>query len=109
MYDDIAKLKKYSDEIYDEYGNPIQTIVETTIYVQPRSVYASEFYQAAQLGIKPSITLDITNRADYDGQKVVEFQGDEYNVVRVDWNAQRDKVSLVCEPRIGNEEGGGSE
>ena len=109
MYDDIATLKKYTDETYDEYGNPIQNIVETTVYVQPRSVYASEFYQAAQLGIKPSITLDITNRADYDGQKIVEFQGDEYNVVRVDWNAQRDKVSLVCEPRIGNEEGGDSE
>lgn len=109
MYDDIATLKEYTTNTYDNYGNPIQNVVKTTIYVQPHSVYASEFYQAAQLGIKPSITLDITNRADYGGQKVVEFQGEEYNVVRVDWNAQRDKISLVCEPRIGDEEGGDSE
>lgn len=109
MYDDIAILKKQTGETYDDYGNLIQTVVETQVYVQPRGVYASEFYQAAQVGIKPSVTLYLTNRADYDGQKEVEFQGTAYEVVRVDWNAQRDGLSLVCEPKIGTEEEGESE
>ena len=100
MYDSVAILKAYGTPTYDEYGNEAQTITETTVYVQPRGVYQSEFYNAAQLGLKPSVTLYITNKADYDGQKVLEYEGKEYSVIRVDWSAQRDGISLVCEERI---------
>ena len=44
---------------------------------------------------------DFDRREDYAGQKVVEYEGMEYSVVRVDWNAQRDPISLVCEERTG--------
>ena len=100
MYDSVATLKAYGTPTYDEYGNEVPTITETTVYVQPRGVYQSEFYNAAQLGLKPSVTLYITNKADYDGQKVLEYEGKEYSVIRVDWSAQRDGISLVCEERI---------
>ena len=101
MYDGIAVLKAYGPSVFDEYGNEKPQIEGTTVYVQPRSVYSSEYYSAAQLGLKPSITLVISNREDYAGQKVVEYEGMEYSVVRVDWNAQRDSISLVCEERTG--------
>ena len=100
MYDSVATLKAYGTSTYDEYGNEVQTITETTVYVQPRGVYQSEFYNAAQLGLKPSLTLYMTNKADYDGQKILEYEGKEYSVIRVDWSAQRDGISLVCEERI---------
>lgn len=102
MYDDIAVLKDYTTTSYDEYGNPTKSIQETTVFVQPRGVYSSEYYNAAQLGIKPSITLFIANKADYSGQKIVEFQNIDYDVVRVDWTAQRDGISLICEERAKN-------
>ena len=102
MYDDIAVLKRYTTSGYDEYGNPAKMLEKVTVFVQPRGVYSSEFYDAAQLGIKPSVTLMMNNRADYSGQKIVEFQGVDYDVIRVDWNAQRDGLSLVCEERAKN-------
>lgn len=102
MYDGIAKLKAYGTPTFDEAGNEIPTITETTVFVQPRGVYSSEFYNAAQLGLKPSVTLFIANRADYSGQKVVEYEGRDYDVIRVDWNAQRDGISLICEERVDN-------
>lgn len=102
MYDDVAILKEFVTSGFDKYGNASKLVVKTDVFVQPRGVYASEFYNAAQLGIKPSITLYMTNRADYDGQKIVEFHGVDYDVVRVDWNAQRDGISLICEERAGN-------
>lgn len=102
MYDDIAILKKYTTGTYDSYGNPTTTEEDSQIYVQPRGVYNSEFYNAAQLGLKPSLTLYIANRADYDNQKIVEFQGVDYDVIRVDWSAQRDGISLICEERTGD-------
>jgi len=103
MYDGIAILKAYGEPVYDGYGNEFIPEIDTTVFVQPRGVYQSEFYNAAQLGLKPSITLYMTNRADYDGQKVLVYEGTEYNVIRVDWSAQRDGISLICEERVGDE------
>lgn len=102
MYDGIAILKSYSNEGFDKYGNKTTKEVKRTVFVQPRGVYASEFYNAAQLGLKPSLTLYMTNRNDYQGEKVLEFNGKEYSVIRVDWNAQRDGISLICEERVRN-------
>ena len=108
MYDDVAILKAYGSPSFDEAGNEISTIIETTVYVQPRGVYSSEFYNAAQLGLKPSVTLYLANRFDYNDEKVLEFQGKDYDVIRVDWNAQRDGISLVCEERVGDDSRSGS-
>lgn len=104
MYDSVATLKAYATISRDEYGNPVTTIEETEVFVQPRGVYQSEFYNAAQLGLKPSLTLMLTNREDYNGQKYLEFEGKEYEVIRTDWNAQRDGLSLICEERVRNGE-----
>ena len=102
MYDSTATLKAYGTPTFDQYGNEIQTITETEVFVQPRGVYQSEFYNAAQAGLKPSLTLYLTNREDYHGEKVLDFEGKSYNVIRVDWTAQRDGISLICEERVHN-------
>lgn len=102
MYDGVATLKAYGTPTFDEYGNEVLSVTETEVFVQPRGVYQSEFYNAAQLGLKPSLTLFLSNREDYDGQKVLEYEGAEYNVIRVDWNAQRDGINLICEERVNN-------
>ena len=102
MYDGTANLIKVIETTFDKYGNPVKTKEERTVYVMPRGIYASEFYDAAQLGIKPSVTLTLANRADYEGEKMLEYEDVLYNVIRVDWNAQRDAVSLVCEERAGD-------
>ena len=81
MYDDIATLKSYGAPTYDSYGNAVRVAQERDVFVQPRSVYASEFYQAAQNGLKPSITLYLTNREDYQGEKVLTYQGKDYTVI----------------------------
>lgn len=102
MYDSVATLISYGDATYDEFGNEHFTKEESEVYVQPRGVYQSEFYNAAQLGLKPSVTLFIANREDYSGQKVLVYEGRDYDVIRVDWSAQRDGISLVCEERVRN-------
>lgn len=100
MYDDIATLISYEPNGCDKYGNPKVTETKTNIYVQPRGVYQAEFYNAAQLGFKPSITFDIAVRDDFNGQELIEYRGVLYDVIRVDWTAQRDKCSLICERRV---------
>lgn len=99
MYDSIATLYKQGARTYDKYGNETVELIAREVYVQPRSVYRSEFYSAAQAGLHPSITLDMTNREDYDGEKIVEFEGQMYDLIRVDWTGQRDKISLILQER----------
>ena len=103
MYDSIATLKGYGEPTYDKYGNEIETVIESEVYVQPRGVYNSEFYNAAQAGLKPSVTLFIPNKEDYHGETVLSFEGQDYDVIRTDWNAQRDGISLVCQEKVENE------
>ena len=101
MYDSIATLKGEPITTYDEYGNEVITYTDNEVYVMPRGVYNAEFYNAAQAGLHPSITFVLTNKADYNGERLIEWNGVLYNVIRTDWTAQRDSISLICEERIG--------
>lgn len=101
MYDSIATLIGQGAATYDKYGNETIERTRAEVFVMPKTVYASEFYQAAQQGLQPSITFEIANREDYSGEKIIEWNGVLYNVIRADWNAQRDKMRLVCEERVG--------
>ena len=96
MYEDVATLISYGASTFDEYGNESITTEKT------RGVYQNEYYNAAQVGLKPSITFVISTREDYNNEKVVEYNGHVYTVDRVDWNADRDEVSLICEERTNN-------
>lgn len=102
MYDSVITLKKPADVSYDAYGNEILTYTDRQVSALPRGVYNAEFYNAAQAGLHPSITFEIANRADFEGEKLLEWEGTLYNVIRADWTAQRDKISLVCEERVVN-------
>ena len=101
MYDSIATLKGAPTTTYDEYGNEVITYQDNQVYVMPRGVYSAEFYNAAQAGLHPSITFELANKADYNGETLIEWNGKFYNVIRTDWTGQRDKMSLICEERIG--------
>ena len=102
MYEDVAKLISYGASTFDEYGNESITTEKHEVYVKTRGVYQNEYYNAAQAGLKPSITFVISNREDYHEEQVVEYNGRFYTVDRVDWNADRDEVSLICEERTNN-------
>lgn len=95
-------MMKEDVKTFDEYGNEKITYAKRKVYVMPRGVYSSEFYNAAQAGLHPEITFEMTNRADYDGERLIEFDGVVYNIIRPDWNAQKDKISLVCDKRLNN-------
>lgn len=100
MYDSVATLYKDGTKTYDTYGNETVTRTQRNVFVYQRGVYNSEFYNAAQAGLHPSITLVLTNREDYEGETLVGFEGKMYDVIRTDWAAQRDSISLILQERI---------
>ena len=102
MYDSIATLKGAPITTYDECGNEVITYTDNEVYVMPQGVYNAEFYNAAQAGLHPSITFKLIDKEDYNGEKLIEWNGVLYNVIRTDWTAQRDGISLICEERVHN-------
>lgn len=103
MYDDVITLKAIATRTYDAAGNEILTYTENVIPALPEGVYSAEFYNAAIAGLHPEITFRIMNREDYNGEKLVEYNGKTYTVTRVDWTAQRDDIRLICEERTNAE------
>lgn len=98
--DATAYLVQDDVRTYDEYGNEIITHPQREIFVQVDTVYNSEFYNAAQAGLRPSIRFYITHRIDYEGETEIIYEGKKYNVIRTDWSG--DGVALVCEEQARN-------
>ncbi|MBR3280927.1 MAG: phage head-tail adapter protein [Clostridia bacterium] len=85
------------DEIGNETINNIESIVPI---IKVEDVFASEFYEAGQLGFKPNLKLRISS-LNYDNQKLLKYMNNIYDIIRVD-TPTTDEVALICERRIGN-------
>lgn len=96
--DAVATLIADGAKTYDEYGNEVIDKIQREVFVQARGVYRNEFYNAAQNGLRPTITLWISHRVDYQGEMNLIYDGKEYSVIRTDWID--DGVNLICEERI---------
>ena len=79
------------------YQCEIAPVTETKSmrFCSVRSVGYNEFYAAKSAGIEPTIVFRMEDYSDYDGQKIVEFHGTRYRVVRTYTNSQM--IELTCE------------
>ena len=55
--------------------------VKTVLLCRKKSVTRSEFYQANQAGIRPSLVVDI-HSFEYDNQELAEFEGKRYRILK---------------------------
>ncbi len=67
-----------------------------------RSVGYSEYYAARSAGIEPSIVFVLALAEDYAGEKIVEWNGSRYRVVRT-W-MQGDGIEITCEAATNDRE-----
>ena len=99
--DDVAKLIGKSTTTVDKYGNQIFTEEETEVFVQTMSATRSEFYNAAQAGLRPDLMLRISHAADYAGQTEAEYNGQRYAIIRAYKIPNGDAIELTLEERAG--------
>lgn len=78
----------------NEYGDPV--MVEgppRTVYANKRSIRQSEFYQAAQAGLRPEIMFEVRS-AEYQGEPKLVYDGTTYRIIRT---YDRGEVTeLIC-------------
>ncbi len=99
--DDVAILRTETINV-DDIGVEKKTYTDRQVFVQARAVTRREFYDAQQAGLRPSLVLVLSNRADYAGEKVAVFHGTEYTVLRTYWADSGDAVELTLEERVAN-------
>ena len=100
--DDVIKLISVSYTI-DENGNQIETPVYRTVFCKVKSVGRTEFYQAAQDNMYPSIVVSISHYKDYLGEKSLihtDWTGTERRYVITRAFITGDAIELTCEEKI---------
>ena len=100
MFNDIAYLCAET-VTQDEYLNEKKELTPREVFVQTRSIGTSEFYAAATTDFHPDITLVLADYYDYEGEKVVYYNGKFFDVIRTYKKSNR--LEIVLQERIGDD------
>lgn len=82
----------------DAYGIPQEsTENRRTVMARVESVTRSEFFEAGRNGLNPEFKFTMF-QYDYQGEKVVEYNGQQYTVYRT-YMGRNDELELYVEQR----------
>lgn len=91
-WDTTAELAT-TTEVVNDSGTVVRTPSWRTVYVNEKDISQTEHYQAAAVGLKPDIKLEM-RRTDYFNETRLRYEGKEYDVVR-SFAPNRDFIELV--------------
>lgn len=83
----------------DSLGQQIATETSRQVFCNVRSVSQAEFFEGGRNGLKPEYKLTMFFY-DYNGEKIVEFEGSRYAVYRT-YRAENDVLELYIESKAG--------
>lgn len=98
---DRSNVIKLISETYTQDSIGQYTSIETKkqVYCDVRSVSRSEWFEAGRAGLQPSFVFVIF-APDYDGEKIVEFEGCRYGIYRT-YVAKNEQIELYVEEKGG--------
>ena len=80
-FDTIVELVGKVKTTADKFGNPIQTIEKRQVYAEKKAVRQSEFFQAAAVGFKPEIVLEV-HSFEYQNEEKCILEGEMFKIYR---------------------------
>lgn len=66
----------------DEYGDLVDTETSREVFARMGSIGQKEFYQAHAVGLQPELKFVLADYLDYEGETLVEYNGQRYRVLR---------------------------
>ena len=95
----IYLITKKKEE--DDIGNNISSSeLAKKRYAKKQSVKVSEFYNAVQAGMNPSIEL-VIKRLDYCNEEELEWNEERYSIIRTADPKNKFDIVLVCQKKAG--------
>lgn len=98
--DDVLFLVNENPAAHGIFDPPAET--QRMVYCRVHSVTRSEFWHAMQAGIEPELVFEISDYADYNGEKLLVYNGRRWRVVRTYVTAHT--VSLTAAPATADAE-----
>lgn len=80
--------------IEDEIGNQIEQDTERKVYANEFSVSATEFYNAAVTGMRPSKSFEVYS-FEYNDEEKLKHNGVIYRIIRAETRGE--KTRITCE------------
>lgn len=65
------------------------------VYAEVADVGMNEYYLARSAGLAPTIVFELTDYADYNDEKLCEYAGQRYRIIRATRRGMRER--LTCE------------
>ena len=78
--DDVINLISENPEAHGVFTSSTER--KNQCYCRVESVSRSEFYRARENGLEPEYVFVLSEYADYNGEKIVEYNGKRYRVIR---------------------------
>ena len=82
----------------DDIGQSIEQETSRTVLGEYQPITRLEWTSAGQNGLNPELEIDMFTY-DYNGEKIVEFQGNRYSVYRT--FRRDDTIELYLERKVG--------
>lgn len=79
MWRDVIELGNLTETIV--YNEPIKTIVWREVFANKKSIRQSEFYQAANVGLKPELIFEV-HSFEFNNDEKVKYDNKEYYIIR---------------------------
>ncbi|MBW8382496.1 MAG: hypothetical protein K0M69_08270 [Youngiibacter sp.] len=79
MLVDLIELGNVSETII--LGEPVRTITYREVFAKKRSVRQSEFYQGANVGLKPELVFEVRT-LEFENDEKIRYLGKEYDIIR---------------------------
>ena len=85
----------------NDVGNSAEVETKLTVYADKQSIRQSEFYQAAQTGLKPELMF-VIRTIDYNNETRLEYNSKKYNIIRA-YDKTGEFTELICQGIVGTE------
>lgn len=96
---DVCTLIAENPKAHGIFDGPQET--GRKVFCTVRSVTQSEVYQAQAVGLNPEMKLVLSHAFEYCGEKLVDFQGGRYRILRTYVN-EGDQIELTIQREDGN-------
>lgn len=97
----VIYLLSEGDPYFDDIGNEIVPTVRRKVYAQKLEVATNEYWNAAAQGNRLELQFEI-NAKVYMGETLLDYNGDQYTVVRTRGNDTETEIRLICQRKAAN-------
>lgn len=100
QYTEIIYLISQKKE-RDNIGNIVSSYkTSNKIFAKRQSVKISEFYNAVQVGLSPSIEF-VIKKLNYNNENELEWNNEKYSIIRTIEPKNKFDIVLVCQKKTG--------